>query len=45
MKAEQENCTVTVRGVQVVEGEEDTVELVTGGRFTSHGGHWLIRYE
>ena len=45
MKAEQENCTVTVRGVQVVEGEEDTVELVTGGRFTSHGGRWLIRYE
>ena len=45
MKTEQENCTVTVRGIQRVEGDEDVVELVTGGRFTCHGGRWLIRYE
>ena len=38
MKTEQENCTVTVRGIQRVEGDEDVVELVTGGRFTCHGG-------
>ena len=44
MKTEQENCTVTVRGIQRVEGDEDVVELVTGGRFTCHGGRWLIRY-
>ena len=36
MKTEQENCTVTVRGIQRVEGDEDVVELVTGGRFTCH---------
>ena len=32
MKTEQENCTVTVRGIQRVEGDDDVVELVTGGR-------------
>lgn len=37
MKTEQENCTVTVRGIQRVEGDEDVVELVTGGRFTCMG--------
>ena len=45
MKTEQENCTVTVRGIQRVEGDDDVVELVTGGRFSCHGGRWLIRYE
>ena len=45
MKTEQENCTVAVRGIQRVEGDEDVVELVTGGRFTVHSGRWLIRYE
>ena len=32
MKTEQENCTVTVRGIQRVEGDDDVVELVPGGR-------------
>ena len=47
MKTEQENCTVTVRGIQRVEGDEDVVELVTGGRFTCHGGgcHTSLRYD
>ena len=45
MNTDQENCTVIVRGIQRVEGDEDVVELVTGGRFSAHGTRRLLRYE
>ena len=43
MNTDQENCTVIVRGIQRVEGDEDVVELVTGGRFSAHGTRRLLR--
>ncbi len=45
MNTDQENCTVIVRGIQRAEGDEDVVELVTGGRFSAHGTRRLLRYE
>lgn len=39
------NCTVIVHGVQTVEGESDSVDLVTTGHFHQTEEGWLICYE
>lgn len=41
----QSLCTVTVRGTQVVDGDSESMELVTTGQFRHKGSRYYILYE
>ena len=40
-----QNAVITIKGTQTADGDSDTVELVTRGRFGRRDGDWLLCYE